>query len=257
MSFATVEELEGYLAITFDAGATAAAITNKALTSNVATLGTAAPHGFGVAQTVVVTGVDSTFNGSFTITAVTPATFSYAKTHADVASAAATGVATTGADRAQAQAMLDQATAEMLEHMDRDVTVIANDVVTLDASGPSLLLPAWPVTAVSEVTVDGVALSLPGDIQWYPDGRLFRLAGGSPMSWGVKRQSIVVTYSHGETTSAGLKSVCMARAGRLLENPTAVANESSGAITVNYGVAPGEVFLAEEKALMGRVPAVA
>lgn len=64
-------------------------VNNKALTSNVATLTTSSAHGFEVGQTVVITGVDATFNGTHTITAVpTTTTFRYAKTAADVASAA-------------------------------------------------------------------------------------------------------------------------------------------------------------------------
>ena len=53
-------------------------ITNKALTSNVATLTTSATHTLTVGQTVSVTGVDATFNGTFVVTAVTSNTFSYA-----------------------------------------------------------------------------------------------------------------------------------------------------------------------------------
>jgi len=64
-----------------------ASVTNKALTSNVATLTTAAAHGFAVGMTVEVSGVDATFNGSYTITAVTSTTFSYAKTASNVSSA--------------------------------------------------------------------------------------------------------------------------------------------------------------------------
>jgi hypothetical protein len=64
-------------------------ITNKALTSNVATLTTGAAHGFEVGQSVTVSTVDSTFNGTYTITAVpTTTTFRYAKTATDVASTA-------------------------------------------------------------------------------------------------------------------------------------------------------------------------
>jgi len=62
-------------------------ITNKALTSNVATL-TSTAHSFTVGMTVVVSGVDATFNGTYTITAVTANTFSYAKTASNVASTA-------------------------------------------------------------------------------------------------------------------------------------------------------------------------
>ena len=68
-------------------GNVARTITNKALTSNVATL-TAAAHGFEVGDTVTIVGVDSTFNGTFTLTAKTTDTFSYAKTASNVTSAA-------------------------------------------------------------------------------------------------------------------------------------------------------------------------
>jgi hypothetical protein len=80
-------------------GATVTAtVNNKALASNVATLTTAAAHGISVGQTVTITGVDSTFNGSYTVLSTpTSTTFTYAKTAADVASAAVspTGVAST------------------------------------------------------------------------------------------------------------------------------------------------------------------
>jgi len=66
----------------------AAVINNKALTSNVATITTSAAHGIFVGEAIKVTGVDSTFNGSHTVTAVTSTTISYAKTASNVASAA-------------------------------------------------------------------------------------------------------------------------------------------------------------------------
>ena len=73
-------------------------ITNKALTTNVATLTTSAVHGLCIGMQIVITGVDATFNGEYRITSVpTTTTFTYAKTAADVASAAVspagTGVA--------------------------------------------------------------------------------------------------------------------------------------------------------------------
>jgi hypothetical protein len=68
-----------------------AGITNKALTSNVATLTTAAAHGLSVGQTVSITNVDTTFNGTFVVLSVpTTTTFTYAKTATDVTSAAVT-----------------------------------------------------------------------------------------------------------------------------------------------------------------------
>jgi hypothetical protein len=68
-------------------------VNNKALTSNVATLTTSTAHGFTIGESVVVTSVDATFNGTYTITA-TPSTttFSYAKTATNVASTVVTPV---------------------------------------------------------------------------------------------------------------------------------------------------------------------
>jgi hypothetical protein len=62
-------------------------VVNKALTSNVATLTTYSAHGFLVGDSVVVSSVDATFNGTYVITQVpTTTTFAYAKTAGDVAS---------------------------------------------------------------------------------------------------------------------------------------------------------------------------
>jgi hypothetical protein len=70
-------------------------ISNKALTSNVATLTTTAVHGLCTGMEIVISGVDATFNGTYRITAVpTTTTFTYAKTAANVASIAVSPVGT-------------------------------------------------------------------------------------------------------------------------------------------------------------------
>ena len=66
-------------------------VTNKALTSNVATLTLSVTHDLQIGDTVNVTGVDATFNGTFVITAVTGTTISYADTAANVGSVASGG----------------------------------------------------------------------------------------------------------------------------------------------------------------------
>jgi hypothetical protein len=71
----------------------AGAVSNKALTSDVATLTTSAVHGLAVGDEVWVEGVDSTFNGKYTVTGVpTTTTFTYAKVNANVTSAAVSPV---------------------------------------------------------------------------------------------------------------------------------------------------------------------
>jgi hypothetical protein len=75
-------------------------VTNKALTSNIATLTTSANHTYLAGDVVVVSGVDATFNGTYNILEVpTTTTFTYAKTNANVTSAVATGSAAVSARR--------------------------------------------------------------------------------------------------------------------------------------------------------------
>jgi hypothetical protein len=86
---------DGYIFMSAPAP-TAANVSNKALTDNVVTLTTDAAHGFSTSDSVTITDVDATFNGVYTITGVTTNTFTYAKTAANVVSAAVSpvGVAT-------------------------------------------------------------------------------------------------------------------------------------------------------------------
>jgi hypothetical protein len=72
-------------------GSGALAVTNKALTSNVATLTTAA-HGYAVGDKVEISGVGIPFDGPATITVVgSSTTFSYARTAANVSSVSSSG----------------------------------------------------------------------------------------------------------------------------------------------------------------------
>ena len=61
-----------------------AGIINRSLTNNVAKLETLSRHNFNVGDSVVITGINATFNGTKTVTAVTPYSFEYAKTASDV-----------------------------------------------------------------------------------------------------------------------------------------------------------------------------
>lgn len=80
----------------------AVGVINKALAANVATLMTQTAHGYTAGHSVTVMGIGDPFNGVWTIaTTPTSATFTYACTHADVASTAIAlvgGVAAAGAN---------------------------------------------------------------------------------------------------------------------------------------------------------------
>jgi hypothetical protein len=66
-------------------------VTNKSLTNNVATLTIGSGHVLTPGQTIDVVTVDSTFNGTYEVTAVTDTTVSYAKTASNVAPTAVAG----------------------------------------------------------------------------------------------------------------------------------------------------------------------
>lgn len=75
-------------------GVLTAAVTNKALVSNVATITTSTPHGMIAGDTVTVSTVGAPFDGTYVIlSAPTSTTFTYSKTNADVVTAVATGSA--------------------------------------------------------------------------------------------------------------------------------------------------------------------
>ena len=67
-------------------------IVNAVLTSNVVTLTSSYAHGFSVGDSVIVAGMaNAVYNGTYTVTVVpTTTTFSYAKTNANIATAATT-----------------------------------------------------------------------------------------------------------------------------------------------------------------------
>jgi hypothetical protein len=76
----------------------AVAITNKALTSNVVTITTSTAHYLVTGESVLVENVGAPFDGTYVVASTPTATsFTYAKTNANVTSAAATGWASSAA----------------------------------------------------------------------------------------------------------------------------------------------------------------
>jgi hypothetical protein len=73
------------------------AISNVALTTNVATITLSAAHTMLVGEIVTVGCSNPLVNGTFRITAVTSTTFSYASEQSNITSASATGTVTNGA----------------------------------------------------------------------------------------------------------------------------------------------------------------
>jgi hypothetical protein len=133
---------------TWDSGLVAS-VSNKALTSNVATLTTAAAHGFAVGDSVTVTSVDATFNGTYTITntvPITSTTFSFSKIAANVASAAVSPAGT---------------------------ATVLNPINEPAAAGSYTAVTSAALEAVSGATAD--TYNVPGNKDFNPDNTIDRI----------------------------------------------------------------------------------
>lgn len=77
--------------------------------------------------------------------------------------------------QAQAQQVLDLAIGRVEDEVGQSLPQ-ATETVTLDGTGTKqLVLPRWPVTAVSSVTVDGDTLDFDDDWRWSRTGVLWRI----------------------------------------------------------------------------------
>ena len=130
-------------------------VSNKALTSNVATLTTSASHTYLVGDVVVVSGVDATFNGTYSIIAVpTATTFTYAKTASNVTSAAASGSASVSARRYYAGAVRDAS--DGIFKIFKDATTKPTTTVNFSEAGLALgELQVGGLTAAGAVSLSG------------------------------------------------------------------------------------------------------
>jgi hypothetical protein len=111
-------------------------ITNKALTSNVATLTTAATHGFAIGDIVVVASVDATFNGTYVVKAVpTTTTFTFDKTNANVTSAAVSPAGTFSASTKRRFAGAVRDASDGVIKVFKDATTKPSSTVNFSESG--------------------------------------------------------------------------------------------------------------------------
>ena len=111
-------------------------VSNKALTSNVATLTTSETHGFAVGDIAVVTGVDATFNGTHYVTGVpTTTTFTFAKENANVTSTSAAGSVSVSLQRRFAAVSRD-ASDGVIKFI-RDITTKPTSTINFSEAGSS------------------------------------------------------------------------------------------------------------------------
>jgi hypothetical protein len=114
------------------------------------------------------------------------------------------------------------------------VTLIADDVLTLDGAGrQSILLPAAPVISVTQVTLDGTVLGDGTDFEWSQDGYLRRLGGDG---WPDRLRCIQVTYTHGYAQiPEDIQEVVIDQARAMFRVQPGVQSVQVGGQQVTYG----------------------
>jgi hypothetical protein len=131
-------------------------VSNKALTSNVATLTTSATHGFAVGDIAVVTGVDATFNGTHYITGVpTTTTFTFAKENANVTSAVATGSVSVSLQRRFAAVSRD-ASDGVIKFI-KDITTKPTSTINFSEAGSSFAAVQVGALTAASATIGDVS----------------------------------------------------------------------------------------------------
>ena len=91
-------------------------INNKSLTSDVATLTTSVAHNISIGDSVIITGVDATFNGTYSVSGVpTSTTFNYSRTNTNVASAAVSPVGNVNVSKTKVSLTAELPTSERYE----------------------------------------------------------------------------------------------------------------------------------------------
>jgi hypothetical protein len=131
-------------------------VSNKALASNVATITTSETHGFAVGDIAVITGVDSTFNGTHYVTGVpTTTTFTFAKENANVTSAVATGSVSVSLQRRFAAVSRD-ASDGVIKFI-KDITTKPTSTINFAEAGSSFAAVQMGAITATSATIGDVS----------------------------------------------------------------------------------------------------
>lgn len=169
----------------------------------------------------------------------------------------------TDAEETAALVLLEIATAEIQAELGQQITETVHTASIPGTWSRDLELPQRPVTAVTGVALDGVALASDG---WAWNGRQTLRRGTSLVAgeadlddgdlddmgstgiagwhWGGPGATVAVTYTAGYVNvPADLKGLCLQVAMRTMSNPTGIRSEQLGAYQVTYTVpGTGQVF---------------
>lgn len=139
------------------------------------------------------------------------------------------------AEETQAQQAIDAAIGTIEEYTGQPLEQ-STDTVTLDGPGTTtLVLPRWPVTEITSITlVEDAEVLTEGfdeDYTWSENGIVKRRCG----SWPCDQQSITVVYTAGYTTvPIALKRIVWRMAATEDANPTGYESERIGDWQAKY-----------------------
>lgn len=150
------------------------------------------------------------------------------------------GYLETTVPQTRAELMLDLASEAVLAAVAVPLDGVASTTVRLHGDGTKvLLLPTWPVSNVTAVTVDDEDPLDPDRYRWERSGIIHRR--GAYWSDGAE---IEVTYDHGfAEPPAGLRGVCLMVAARAVANPARFQGFQGDGVNATYGSAAGSAGL--------------
>lgn len=175
-------------------------INNKLLVSNVATLTTTATHPYLVGEEVIVTGVDSTFNGTYIITAVTSNTFSYAKTESNVSSAVVSPAGTAVVNQSASTALVADPIRTRYNAWSKDATdntwKLASNIITKPETTVDYGQAGIAYDNIKVGNIDAGSLTLSSTI-----------TGGASSNIAINTDKFTVNATSGNTSVAGTLGV--------------------------------------------------
>jgi hypothetical protein len=135
------------------------------------------------------------------------------------------------------------------KYCEQTLTFVEDDEVIIDGTGSDMLiLPEYPVSDVSEVSIDDVVLDEDEYALIATSGMVFRKSG----VWPITRQSVAVTYSHGYIVlPTDLKLLCVVAAARSLLQDGASTESVALGTSFEYAGQPG-VFTDDERRLLDK-----
>lgn len=150
-------------------------------------------------------------------------------------------------DTVAAEALLDEASSLIVSVVGHSIVEVEDDEMTLRGNWTRRLdVPAWPVTAVASVTLDGTLLTEGTDYTWQADGAIWRPRAVDPTfptltpmtvgaHWGGPDVDVVVVATHGLTTCpAWVRAICLDVVARAYVSPDGVVREQIDSYSVTY-----------------------